>query len=147
MSLFSQLCIGAFMIALTVAIHAVALDIIIRRVKSAEILVRSHSEIIWKPFLASIIVLSVFSVHVIQIWLWAILYLFLDSVTLHTLSEALYFSTVTFTTVGYGDIILGPETRMLSAVEAANGFLLFGWTAAFIFEVISQLYRTETDDI
>lgn len=63
--------------------------------------------------------------------------------TLLNLPDALYFSTVTFTTVGFGDIVLAPSIRMLSAIEAANGFLLFGWTTAFIFELISKIYAYE----
>ncbi|PZP55701.1 MAG: hypothetical protein DI586_05950 [Micavibrio aeruginosavorus] len=133
------------MIGITVAMHAVCLDFIIHRARMAAVFARKHGHFAWKPLLSGIIVISVFAIHVVQIWIWAILYLAMDSVSLHTLSDALYFSTVTFTTVGYGDIVLGPEIRMLSAIEAANGFLLFGWTAAFIFEVISHLYRRETD--
>ena len=143
MELFYQLSIGSAMIALTVAIQAMAFDFIIKRIKHATAFLR-HRTHIWKPIISGLMVVMIFSVHVLQIWLWAILYLFHDAVALHTLADALYFSTVTFSTVGYGDITLDESTRMLSAIEAANGFLLFGWTTAFIFEVISQLYKTET---
>jgi hypothetical protein len=80
-------------------------------------------------------------------WLWALLYLALGCAPLANLSDALYFATVTYTTLGFGDIILEPSFRILSGIEAANGFLLFGWTTAFIFEVISQLYRSEARSI
>ena len=59
------------------------------------------------------------------------------------LEKALYFSTVTYSTLGYGDIIIGEGYRMLAAIEGTNGFLLFGWTTAFIFEIISQMYKAE----
>lgn len=142
MDLVNQLMIGGIMIAITVAIHAIALHVIIRHAKDAAAYARKRTYI-WKPLISSGIVVCVFSVHVVEIWLWAILFLMLDAVPITNLSDALYFSTATFTTVGYGDIVLDPSTRMLGAIEAANGFLLFGWTTAFIFEVISQIYKPE----
>jgi voltage-gated potassium channel Kch len=59
---------------------------------------------------------------------------------LPSFEEALYFSTVTFTTVGYGDIILGREWRQLATFEAANGWIIFGWATALIMTVIQRLY-------
>jgi voltage-gated potassium channel Kch len=56
----------------------------------------------------------------------------------------LYFSTTTFTTVGYGDVFLDKEWRLLSAFQSANGFIMFGWSTAFIFEIMSKLYKEET---
>lgn len=97
--------------------------------------------------MAVIIVASVFTVHVAQIWLWAFVYLAIGAEPLNDFSETLYFATVTYTTLGYGDVTLEPSFRMLSAVEGANGFLLFGWTTAFIFEVIGQLYKRETMEL
>lgn len=137
-----QLIIGGAMIGITVAIHAFALDLIIHRASSLAPRVKQRFYG-WKPLITSLVVILVFSAHIVEIWLWAILYLLLEPVTLLNLPDALYFSTVTFTTVGFGDIVLAPSIRMLSAIEAANGFLLFGWTTAFIFELISKIYAYE----
>jgi hypothetical protein len=60
-----------------------------------------------------------------------------------SLSDALYFSISSYTTLGLGDIILSESCRILSGVEAANGFILFGWTTAFIFAVVNGLYKRE----
>ena len=75
----------------------------------------------------------------IQIWLWALFYLRVGA--LPALEEALYFSTSTFTTVGYGDVVLTGKWRLVSSFQAANGFILFGWSTAFIFEIMSRLYE------
>lgn len=147
MHFFIQLLIGAFMIGFTVMVHAVALDYIIRHARKSEDFFRLFTTTLWRPCLSAYIVIMVFCIHILNIWSWALLYLVLDSVALHDFSEALYFSTVTYTTVGYGDIVLDPSSRMLSGIEAANGVILFGWTTAFIFEVISQLYRRETKSL
>ena len=55
------------------------------------------------------------------------------------LEEALYFSTVTFASLGAGDIVLSPRWRLLSAIEAANGVILFAWSTTFLLGVNSRL--------
>lgn len=45
--------------------------------------------------------------------------------------SALYFSATSFTTLGYGDVVLDPKWRLFGAIERANGLLLFGWSTAF----------------
>lgn len=143
MNLISQLATGGAMIGLTVVIHAVTLDFIIRHAGKTERFFLNTAGIIGKPLAACAIVTAVFSSHIAQIWIWAGLYLGLSCSPLEGISDAIYFATVTYTTLGYGDITLGTSCRMLSGIEAANGFIMFGWTTAFIFEVMSRIYRHE----
>ncbi len=143
MTLLMQLLMGTVMIGLTVTIHASFLDFVIKNAGRWEKFLSDYIRFFCKPAIGILVVLVVFLAHITEIWLWAGLYLGLDSLPHDTLSEALYFATVTYTTLGYGDIVLHEPYRMLSAIEAANGFLLFGWTTAFIFEVISRIYRHE----
>ncbi len=147
MNLFLQLLIGGMMIGVTVVIQAIVLDFIIRRTGVSEHFLKRLCRPFWQPITAAIVVISVFAVHIIHIWLWAFLYRALDCAPLDNFSDALYFATVTYTTLGYGDITLENSFRMLSGIEAVNGFLLFGWTTAFIFEVISRLYKHEAKSI
>jgi hypothetical protein len=147
MSLFMQLIVGGMMIGITVMMHAIALDFIIKKAHFAEAITKAIFKSSWRPVMASIIVVSAFASHIVQIWSWAFVYVVVGAQPLTNFSETLYFATVTYTTLGYGDLTLEPSFRMLSAVEGANGFLLFGWTTAFIFEVISKLYEEETRDL
>jgi hypothetical protein len=74
----------------------------------------------------------------------ALLYLYHPSITTLTdLEIVLYFSMVTFISVGCGDVVPGGNWRMLACPEAmrANGMSLFGWTTALIFYVIQYGYR------
>ena len=57
------------------------------------------------------------------------------------LEKAIYFSLVTFTTLGYGDITISSTNRILSGFEAMNGILLLGWTTAMMFSVIQFVMR------
>ena len=47
---------------------------------------------------------------------------------------------VTFTTLGYGDVLLDEEWRLLASFEAANGIIIFGWTTAIIIAIVQQQY-------
>jgi small-conductance mechanosensitive channel len=75
---------------------------------------------------------------ILDVTLWATFYYV--SGALPSFQEALYFSTVTFTTVGYGDIVLNREWRQLATFEAINGWIIFGWATALIMAVIQRLY-------
>jgi voltage-gated potassium channel Kch len=77
----------------------------------------------------------------LECWLWATTLLRVGA--LSDLETALYFATVTYTTLGYGDIVLGSDWRLLSAFAAANGALVIGWTTALVFLVAGRIYRLD----
>lgn len=139
----SQLVIGTILVALTVIIHGLALDRLMVLLEAAGPPVYKRFKRLWKIPLLIITVAGVFLAHIIQIWVWAFFYLYAAD-TLPDMESALYFSTSTFTTVGYGDLVLDRDWRLLSSFQSANGFILFGWSTAFIFEVMSKLYKSET---
>jgi hypothetical protein len=67
----------------------------------------------------------------LQMALWAVLYLGFEEVdTILDFETAMYFSGVTFTSLGYGDVTLPPRIRLLSAMEASDGLMMFGITSA-----------------
>ena len=59
--------------------------------------------------------------------------------------ESLYFSLVSITTLGFGDVILAHEHRLLAGLLAANGLILFGLTTAILIEIIHKLYQTQVN--
>jgi hypothetical protein len=80
---------------------------------------------------------TIFAIHTGEIWLYALLYVLLGA--LRTFESALYFSTVTYSSVGYGDVLLGQEWRILGAIEGATGILMIGWSTAFLVSLLAQL--------
>jgi len=88
----------------------------------------------------SVFVMWLFLATVIEVWAWAMLYLVLGAI--HSIEKAVYFSTVTFTTLGFGDIILEEQWRLLSSFEAANGLLMFGWSTALVFAGVQWVYAS-----
>ncbi len=87
-------------------------------------------------------VLILMLLHAIEIMIWAASYiLLLPDGELAPFEKAVYFSFVTFTTLGYGDITLSEGWRILSGIEALNGILLVGWTTALLFAVVQRMWR------
>jgi hypothetical protein len=74
-------------------------------------------------------------------WLWALLFLLLGA--FESLEPAIYFSVVTFTTLGYGDITLSSEWRLLGGIASLNGLIIVGLNTAFLVEVISRINKEQ----
>jgi hypothetical protein len=81
--------------------------------------------------------------HLAEVIVWAVFYLVIAPVKeIGTFEEAVYFSAVTFTTLGYGDITLADHHwRLLSGAEALNGVLLAGWSTALLFAVFQRCWK------
>ena len=77
--------------------------------------------------------------HLIQIALWAVV--FWRAGELPTLETAVYFSITTYTTVGFGDVVLGPGWRVLAGIEGLTGLILVGWSTAFVFAIVNRMYE------
>lgn len=76
--------------------------------------------------------------HSIQVWLWA--WSFVHTDALRNMPDALYFSLITYTTVGYGDIVLEPDLRMFATMAAVTGVLNFGLSAAFLVALMNKFF-------
>lgn len=73
--------------------------------------------------------------NMIQIGIWALLFYVIEQ--FETYSEAFYHATVNFTTLGYGDIIMSDDWKLLGALEAVNGVIMFGLSTGFLFTILS----------
>lgn len=80
---------------------------------------------------------GLFALHTLEIWLHAAAYLLVGAAA--NFEEALYFSTVTYTTLGYGDIVLAQTWRIFGAIEGATGLMMIGWSTAFLVSILAQL--------
>jgi voltage-gated potassium channel Kch len=81
-----------------------------------------------------------FVATVIEAGIWALTYISVEAIT--EFEEALYFSMVTYATLGYGDVVLVQQWRLLSSFQAANGAIMFGWTTAVIVLAIRDISRS-----
>jgi voltage-gated potassium channel len=138
--------IGSALIAITVVIHAIGTSAWVEHLgkKYAD-----DSPVSGRGAMLVLVntALIVFALHTLEIVIWAAAYLALVPVNeLASFEEAVYFSFVTFTTLGYGDITLGEGWRLLSGIEALNGIILVGWTTAMIFSVVQHIWQVQTQD-
>lgn len=135
-----QLTIGSVTILMTTAIVVAIIGGAIRLLQRigdqiADQVLRTHQFFI----IVSSAVLIVLTANVICVWIWAGLFLVLG--VFPTLEEATYFSIVSFTTVGYGDVVVDKGWRILSGFVSINGLLAFGILTAFIVEVFREFSR------
>jgi len=77
-----------------------------------------------------------------EVLLWAALYYSWGD--LGSFTNAAYFSLASFTTIGAAELALSPQHRIVGATEAAVGMLMFGWSAALLFDII-QVVRGRRD--
>ena len=124
----------------TTVIHAAGMTLSFRLMKSHTNHPRKQTKLTRLVRISSIVIL-LFLVSVAEVLLWAVVYLGLGAV--EGLEKALYFSMVTFTTLGYGDIVLPEHWQLLSSFEAANGIIMFGWTTSIVIAVVTRIYFRE----
>lgn len=77
-----------------------------------------------------------------QIALWAGVYLLMGAID--KMETALYFSTVTFITLGYGDVVIDERWRLVAAFEAVNGIIIFGLTTAAVVAAVQRVFFAES---
>ncbi|MEN2978490.1 potassium channel family protein [Tistrella bauzanensis] len=133
-----QLMLATGLIVLTIAVHVAATLAVIALLRrsgehASNILGNAPLAV---PLLVALATLGMLVAHTIEIWGWAAVLLLLGQFP--NLEAALYFSVVTFTTLGYGDIVLGPDWRLLGAMASVNGIILFGWTTAVVVAVLTS---------
>lgn len=140
MSITAQLLLGAMVVALTMIAQAgfvaVAFAVADRLVPA-----RFRSSRWGSTLMLAAATIWMLAALTVAAWLWAGLFLWLGA--FESLEPALYFATVSLTTLGFGDIILTEGIRLLSAIVAANGLIMFGLSTAFLIEFVGDVREEE----
>ncbi len=127
--MLANLALGTLLIVSTSLIHTVGLIAITHSLSHVTGRMRMHRRRS-RVVAMMTVVLGLFALLSVEVWIWAGTYLMLD--TVGDLETALYLSTVTFSTVGYGDVVPSHGWRLFTALEGVNGFLLIGWSTAYL---------------
>jgi len=141
--MFLYITIGIIVIGFTVTIQAYGTYYLSGRVikKIDHIPHKSFNKDIVKILIQTAATLLV--LHFIESFIWALTYYLLPAITeFDTLEKAIYFSLVTFTTLGYGDITISSHFRILSGLEAINGVLLLGWSTTLMLTVMQHFWTS-----
>jgi len=141
--MLENLLLATLMVCTTVSIHFFGLLVLMRMLRSRGHRFRVYESVVGQGALILAIVLGIFAIHTSEIWLYAFVFKAIGAVG--EFETALYFSTVTFASLGYGDVLLGDHWRLFGAIEAANGVVLFAWSTTFLLSVTSRLRTLEHD--
>jgi uncharacterized protein YhhL (DUF1145 family) len=136
--------LSAGLVAVTVTIHALGTTILVRYLVS-EFMNWAGNRVSRRMLAAlTIAALVLVFLHAVEIMVWAGVYkAMVPAGELNDFEAAVYFSFVTFTTLGYGDITLSEGYRLLSGIQALNGILLVGWSTALMFAVVQKTWQVD----
>ena len=127
---------AAVLVAITVAIHAAGLGLVLSHV------VKSHALPPTRPWPITLLLIRLtwllILIHLVEIAVWALFYLWQGC--LPDAESAFYFSGVTYTTIGYGDLVLPTPWRMLGAIEGVTGLLMCALSAGLFFATVTRIY-------
>ena len=88
-------------------------------------------------------VMVILAAHTVQVWTWA--FVFLASPAFNDFDTSFYFSMVTYTTLGYGDLVLGEGLRIFGTFASITGLLTFGISTAFLISLLTALFPSLTE--
>lgn len=140
--MLAALTVGGLMVLLTVLIHGVGIFGLARflRVEAREEAAEHIHPMSPHGIVVTLtLVFGLFLLHGIEIGAYAIVYRLVDAIA--TFEQAIYFSTITYSTTGYDSEGLATQWQMIAAIEGLNGFILLGWSTAFFVTVIARMGR------
>lgn len=121
---------GSGLVALSVLVHTIGLIVI---ATGAPLLARRlglDNHDIGRTLLMTLMVLGILVILTVEVWGWALAYKWLGATG--SFADALCLSTALFSTIGYGSVAFDPHWRLMTALEGINGFILIGWSTAFL---------------
>ena len=127
------LLVGGAVSLANIAVHAAVMVVVVATARRARRWPRRRSEV----WLASVMIPTagiLMLAHVAEVAIWSLTYAVLGVTPAG--GDLVYFAFVNYTTLGYGDVLPVPRWRLLGPATAMNGALLFGWSAAVMFEVL-----------
>lgn len=128
--MFQNLVAGSGLVALTVLIHTAGLILIATTTPFLARRLGFHNHDIGRTLVMTGTVLGILAILTLEVWSWALAYMLLG--VMKKFGDALYLSTAMFSTTGYGDIHPDTSWRLMTALEGINGFLMIGWSTAYL---------------
>ncbi len=131
---------GTALVFLNIFVHYEALRLIVKLLPKLKMPPRNRMVVV---------VFATFLAHTIEVWLYAIAYYFLDTyhemghfVGVHKAQffDYVYFSAVTYTSLGFGDVYPTGPLRLITGIEALNGLLLIAWSASFTYLAMEKFW-------
>jgi hypothetical protein len=140
--MLTKLLIAWCLMAVCVAIHAAGVTLALRWITIAKL--PKNRRFLPRTLLFVRIAWWTILMHLLEVTVWALFYGW--QCGMPDIQTAAYFSAVTYTTTGYGDVLLPREWQLLGSVEALTGILMCGWSTGFFFAVVSRMQRGGGED-
>lgn len=125
------------LVAATVAVHAAGLTVLLRALRRRHYTAQTG---FWPlTGLLTYVTLCLILLHLLAIVIWGSFYSWRGC--LPDAEAAFYFAGVTYTTIGYGDVVLQKPWRLLGPIEGLTGILMCGLSTGFFFAVVSRIHH------
>ena len=137
--MLTELLIGGGILAICLVIHITGMVVLgDQLVRRRQLIARRESN--WHTaWLLMVIFAILILLHISESFIWAAFYVWYDLFQDH--ETALYFSLASYSTIGYGDVLLPHDWRLLGTIEGVSGVLLCGLSSAFLFTILNALFR------
>ncbi|MCU7958585.1 MAG: two pore domain potassium channel family protein [gamma proteobacterium symbiont of Bathyaustriella thionipta] len=137
--MLTMLLLGSALVFITMSVQLVFVVMMLRYISRIVEQNSAHTRPFrFDVFVLGMVLLILWVGHLLQISIWASLFMMLDE--FDHFAMAFYHSAVNFTSLGYGDIVMTEKWRLLGALEAGNGVLMFGLSTGTVFAVMSRLF-------
>jgi hypothetical protein len=135
--MLSIILIAGVLVAVTVAVHAAGITVLLNALKRWHAIPPTRFWLITR--LLVLMTWWLVLLHLAEISVWGLFYLWWEC--LPNAEAAVYFSGVTYTTMGYGDLVLAKPWRVLAPIEGLIGVLMCGLSTGVFFAVVNRIYQ------
>ena len=137
----AQILLGSMMLTLCALVDVALMTTSLPIITRVAVALQNKALGVRNAFVLCVGVLAIVLAHTVQIWSWALVFRVLG--VLEDFQTSFYFATVTYTTLGYGDVVLGDGLRIFATFAAITGLLTFGISTAFLIAMVTRLLPSE----
>jgi len=138
-AMLTEISVAAMIVAVCLLLHVVGVLVMAEWLLQHRGYLERKSARMSYAMLLILLFSGIMFLHVTETTLWAAFYY--TRALFNDFETSLYFSLTSYTTIGYGDVLLPQRWRLLGAIEGVSGVLLCGISTAFIFAVMSALFQ------
>ena len=145
--MLNSIIVGLLLAAATIAVHGCGTTLWIRFLMDSARRADTRSGRLRSLLILCGTAVALLTLHIVEVIIWGVAYLWLvGPPRFADLETAIYFSTVTYSSLGFGDVVIAGPWRLLSAIQAMVGLLAFGWSSALLFAVVQRMLATNEAD-
>ena len=140
-----EIILGFLLIICTLTIHSIGMYTVMHRFElNWPVFLNEENEFRRQFYFGHLVVMMLLT-HILEVFLIALV---LDGIhAFHNLRTAFYFTGETYTTLGFGDILLPPGWRQLALFIAMSGLFAFGWSTGVLVSIVGKTYEAQFSNL